>query len=169
MSDSEDVFDLDVSGSESDGFVPTKKKAAKAPAKKTAKAAPRAAAKPKPTKKTKVLVDKDDNADTEDDNQDDDPASAAGPSTSSSIPKEPAGKKKTASEMYTKVRSPVFDASMRVVTAVCSSRNWNTSSSDRIPILEAWRRLSRTCGPGTLRISVWSSGRSSTFRVSSRL
>ena len=66
MSDSEDVFDLDVSGSESDGFVPTKKKAAKAPAKKTVKAAPRAAAKPKPTKKTKVLMEKDNSAETDD-------------------------------------------------------------------------------------------------------
>ena len=66
MSDSEDHFDLDVSGSESDDFVPTKKKTTKAPAKKTAtKAAPKAAAKPKTTKKTKILVDKDDNADSD--------------------------------------------------------------------------------------------------------
>ncbi|KAM5542176.1 hypothetical protein V8D89_004049 [Ganoderma adspersum] len=100
MSDSDENFDLDVSGSESDGFVPTKKKATKAPAKKAAaKAAPKTAAKPKATKKTKVLADKDDNADSDDDDMDEDPASVAG----SSAPKETNGKKKTASEMYTKL------------------------------------------------------------------
>ncbi|TBU56240.1 type II DNA topoisomerase [Dichomitus squalens] len=104
MSDSEENFDLDVSGSESDDFVPdTTKKATKAPAKKTAKAAPKAAAKLKPTKKTKVLVDKDDNADTEEDDQDDDPVSAAGPSAPAPALKGTNGKKKSASEMYTKL------------------------------------------------------------------
>ena len=103
MSDSEDNFDLDVSGSESDDFVPAPKKAAKAAPKKAAsKAAPKAAAKPKAApKKTKVLVDKDDNVDSDDDDRiDEDAAPVAGPSA----PAETNGKKKTASETYTKVR-----------------------------------------------------------------
>ncbi len=113
MSDSEENFDFDVSGSESDGFVPMKKKATKAPAKKTtAKAASKAAVKPKATKKTKVLADKDDNADSDDNDQDEDPASVAGPS----VPKETNGKKKTASEMYTKVRGARKDACIQSVT-----------------------------------------------------
>ena len=102
MSDSEENFDLDVSDSgESDGFVPAPKKATKAaPKKAPAKAAPKATAKPKATKKTKVLVEKDDNADTDDEAVDDDPAPLPGPSA----PAAANGKKKTASETYTKVR-----------------------------------------------------------------
>ena len=165
MSDSDENFDLDVSGSESDGFVPTKKKATKAPAKKAAaKAAPKAAAKPKATKKTKVLADKDDNADTDDD-MDEDPASVAGPSA----PKETNGKKKTASEMYTKVRTARKDACMRSVIAPNSSRNSSTSSSDPTLTLEAWRQSQPPCGHGTPRISGWFTGRSSTSPVFSRL
>lgn len=166
MSDSDENFDLDVSGSESDGFVPTKKKATKAPAKKTAtKAAPKAAAKPKATKKTKVLADRDDNADSDDDDQGEDPASVAGPSA----PKETNGKKKTASETYTKVRSTRKDACMRSVTPLHSSPNLSTSSNDPIRTLEAWRRSPRPCGHGTQRTSGWFIGRSSTFQGSSRL
>lgn len=100
MSDSEENFDLDVSGSESDDFVPVPKKATKAAPKKAAtKTAPKAAAKPKAAKKTKVLVEKDDNADSDDDDPtDEDPAPLAGPSAPAAN-----GKKKSASETYTKV------------------------------------------------------------------
>ncbi|KAI0771045.1 type II DNA topoisomerase [Trametes elegans] len=106
MSSSEENFDLDVSGSESDDYAPAAKKKApaKAAAKKPAsKAAPKAAAKPRATaKKTKVLSDKNDNADTDDDDRmDEDPVSVAaleaGPSAPADI------KKKTASETYTKL------------------------------------------------------------------
>ncbi|KAI8983247.1 type II DNA topoisomerase [Trametes punicea] len=99
MSSSEENFDLDVSGSESDGYVPVAKK--KAPAKKSAsKAAPKVAAKPKGIKKTKVLSDRNDNAESdEDDPIDGDPAPA--PETGPSAPANT--KKKTASEMYTKL------------------------------------------------------------------
>ncbi|KAI0328009.1 type II DNA topoisomerase [Cubamyces sp. BRFM 1775] len=101
MSSSEENFDLEVSGSESDGYVPQPKKKA-APAKKPAsKAAPKAAAKPKATKKTKVLSDKNDNADSDDDRIDDDPAPA--PEPGPSAPANGNAKKKTASEMYTKL------------------------------------------------------------------
>ncbi|KAJ8497151.1 hypothetical protein ONZ51_g645 [Trametes cubensis] len=101
MSSSEENFDLDVSGSESDGYVPLPKKKA-APAKKpVSKAAPKAAAKPKATKKTKVLSDKNDNADSDDDGIDEDPAPA--PEPGPSAPANGNAKKKTASEMYTKL------------------------------------------------------------------
>lgn len=104
MSSSEENFDLEVSGSESDGYVPQPKKKA-APAKKpVSKAAPKAAAKPKASKKTKVLSDKNDNADSDDDDRLDEdlaPAPEAGPSA----PTNGNTKKKTASEMYTKVSS----------------------------------------------------------------
>ena len=112
MSDSEENFDLDVSGSESDDYAPAPKKTTKAAPKKAApKAAPKAAAKPKATKKAaKVLVDKDDNADSDgDDPVDEDPASVAGPSAPAPAAN---GKKKSASETYTKVRA--VDASGRV-------------------------------------------------------
>ncbi|EIW65215.1 type II DNA topoisomerase [Trametes versicolor FP-101664 SS1] len=102
MSSSEENFDLDVSGSESDGYAPAPKK--KAPAKKpVSKAAPKAATKPKVTKKTKVLLDKNDNADSDEDEDpmDEDPASAVAPLAGPSAPTN--GKKKTASEMYTKL------------------------------------------------------------------
>ncbi|KAI0358820.1 type II DNA topoisomerase [Trametes cingulata] len=102
MSSSEENFDLDVSGSESDGYAPAPKK--KAPAKKPAsKAAPKAAAKPRVTKKTKVLSDKNDNADSDgdEDPMDEDPASAVAPAAGPSAPAN--AKKKTASEMYTKL------------------------------------------------------------------
>ena len=102
MSSSEDEnFDLDISGSESDGYAPPSKKTTKAAPKK---AAPKAAPKPKPAKapakatKKKVLVDKDDNAsdggiDFDDDDDDDRvPSARAAPA-----------KKKTASETYQKV------------------------------------------------------------------
>ncbi|KAI0641129.1 type II DNA topoisomerase [Trametes meyenii] len=99
MSSSEENFDLDVSGSESDGYAPAPKK--KAPARKPAsKPAPKAATKPKVVKKTKVLSDKNDNADSDDDERmDEDPAPLpeAGPSAPAN------GKKKTASETYTKL------------------------------------------------------------------
>ncbi|KAI0668658.1 type II DNA topoisomerase [Trametes maxima] len=99
MSSSEENFDLDVSGSESDGYAPAPKK--KAPAKKPAsKPAPKTATKSRVTKKTKVLSDKNDNADSDDDERmDDDPAPLpeAGPSAPANA------KKKTASETYTKL------------------------------------------------------------------
>lgn len=99
MSSSEENFDLDVSGSESDGYAPAPKK--KAPAKKpVSKAASKAATKPKVMKKTKVLLDKNDNADSD---EDEDPASVVAPLAGPSAPTN--GKKKTASEMYTKVRA----------------------------------------------------------------
>lgn len=104
MSSSEENFDLDVSGSESDGYAPAPKK--KAPAKKpVSKAAPKAAAKPKATKKTRVLLDKNDNADSDEDEEpmDEDPASGVAPLAEPSAPTN--AKKKTASEMYTKVRA----------------------------------------------------------------
>ncbi|RPD70799.1 type II DNA topoisomerase [Lentinus tigrinus ALCF2SS1-7] len=103
MSDSEENFDLDVSGSESDDYAPAPKKTTKAAPKKAAtKPAPKAAVKPKATKKTaKVLVDKDDNADSDgDDPTDEEPASVAGPSAPAAAAN---GKKKTASETYTKL------------------------------------------------------------------
>ncbi|CDO71762.1 hypothetical protein BN946_scf184920.g46 [Trametes cinnabarina] len=100
MSSSEENFDLGVSGSESDGYVPVAKK--KASAKNPAsKAAPKSTAKPKVTKKTKVLLDKNDNADNDNDAMDEDPVPAAAPEAGPSAPANT--KKKTASEMYTKL------------------------------------------------------------------
>ncbi|KAI0757603.1 type II DNA topoisomerase [Daedaleopsis nitida] len=100
MSDSDENFDLDVSGSESDGYKPVKKTTKAPPKKAAAKAAPKAVAKPKATKKTKVLVEKDDNADSDgDEPMDDDPAPSAGPS----VPAVANGKKKSASETYKKL------------------------------------------------------------------
>ncbi|KAH9921344.1 DNA topoisomerase [Fomitopsis serialis] len=101
MSSSEENFDLDnVSGSDSelDDYAPAPKKATKATAKtKTASKPAKAPAKPKASAaKKKVLVDKDDNADSDVDMLDDD--ADAGPSA----PAAPA-KKKTASETYTKL------------------------------------------------------------------
>ncbi|KDQ54971.1 hypothetical protein JAAARDRAFT_196340 [Jaapia argillacea MUCL 33604] len=110
MSSSEgENFDLDnVSGSESEDYAPVvKKKAVKAPPKATTKAA----AKPKPAPKSKaaatkkkVLVEIDENADDsamEVDEDKDAGDDEAGPS----VPKPTAqnGKKKTASETYTKL------------------------------------------------------------------
>lgn len=96
MSSSEaENFDMDVSGSESEDYAPAPKK--KAPAKPKPAAKP--AAKPKAAPKKKVLVDKDDNADdimVVNDSADEaelDEAAAA-----------PAKGKKTASEMYQKVK-----------------------------------------------------------------
>ena len=106
MSDSDENFDLGVSGSDSDGYEPVPKKGKAAPKKAPAKATSKAAAKPKVTKKkpNKVLVDKDDNADSDDDSMVvDEPASAAGPSTPPTAKSAPAKKNKTASETYTKV------------------------------------------------------------------
>lgn len=100
MSESEENFDLDVSDSEFDDSSPAAKKTTKAAPKAKAKApvkpAAKTAVKPKATKK-KVLVDKDDNASERDEDSDVD---MAGPSA-----QKPAGKKKTASETYTKVSS----------------------------------------------------------------
>ena len=99
MSSSEENFDLDVSGSESEDYAPAPKKTAKAPPKTKAapaKAAPKPALKPKATTKKKVLVDKDDNASEPEDGSNREMViseKAAGPS-----------KKKTASEMYQKAR-----------------------------------------------------------------
>ncbi|KAF8554543.1 type II DNA topoisomerase [Imleria badia] len=109
MSSSEaENFDLDnVSGTESDDFSPPAKKIAKAPSKKPAqKPAPKAtksAPKPKAAPKKKVLAEKDDNvnesaSDVDQDDGDSDnenPTRAAAPA--------PNGKKKTASEKYTKL------------------------------------------------------------------
>ncbi|KAI0706215.1 DNA topoisomerase [Cytidiella melzeri] len=101
MSDSEDeVFDLDVSGSESDGYAPVAKKTAKAPPKKTAlkpTSKPAAKAVPKTTKATKKksVADKENDAsEVEAESNDDD---APGPSKTGPT------KKKTASETYQKL------------------------------------------------------------------
>ena len=101
MSSSEDeVFDLDVSDSESDGYAPPAKKTTKAAPKKAAtkpatKAAPKTTAKTTKATKKKSVADKENDAtDAELLSDDDDtPApSKSGPS-----------KKKTASDMYQKV------------------------------------------------------------------
>ena len=101
MSSSEDeVFDLDVSDSESDGYAPPAKKTTKAAPKKAAtkpatKAAPKTTAKTTKATKKKSAADKENDAtDAELLSDDDDtPApSKSGPS-----------KKKTASDMYQKV------------------------------------------------------------------
>lgn len=102
MSDSEgEVFNFDVSDSESDDYAPAPKKTAKAPPKKAAskpatKAAPKAAAKAtaKTTKKKTVADKENDASDVEPSSDDDD--NAFGPS------KLPTAKKKTASETYQK-------------------------------------------------------------------
>ncbi|THH30396.1 hypothetical protein EUX98_g3787 [Antrodiella citrinella] len=98
MSASEDEnFDLDVSGSESDGYTPVKKKAPAKAAKPVSKAS-KPAAKPKAAPKKKVLVDKDDNAEVA---EIDDSGDEAGPSEPA--PAAASGKKKTASETYQKL------------------------------------------------------------------
>ncbi|PCH33085.1 type II DNA topoisomerase [Wolfiporia cocos MD-104 SS10] len=103
MSSSEENFDLDdVSGSESDDYAPVPKKTTKAApkSKPTAKAA-KMATKPKATKK-KVLVEK--NADDSDvdmyGGSDDENENTPGPSVPAPVAN---GKKKTASETYTKL------------------------------------------------------------------
>ncbi|CCM06356.1 uncharacterized protein FIBRA_08613 [Fibroporia radiculosa] len=104
MSSSEENFNLDAisgSGSDSEGYAPAPKKSLKtAPKAKPASKAAKLSTKPKAVPRKKVLVDKNDNADsdTEMRNSDDD----AGPSAPA--PAAPA-KKKTASETYTKVLS----------------------------------------------------------------
>ncbi|KAH0838728.1 DNA topoisomerase II [Lanmaoa asiatica] len=109
MSSSEaENFDLDnVSGTESDDYSPPAKKITKAPNKKTAPKpaakVTKSAPKSKPAPKKKVLAAKDDNTnesasdvDEDDgDSDDDNPTRAAAPATN--------GKKKTASETYTKL------------------------------------------------------------------
>ncbi|KAH7926207.1 DNA topoisomerase II [Leucogyrophana mollusca] len=111
MSSSEaENFDLDnVSGTESEDYAPpTKKAGIKAPAKKATKPVSKAtkpAAKPKAVPKKKVLAEKDDNADesiimdvdADGGNSDSD---APGPSKPAPVAN---GKKKTASETYTKL------------------------------------------------------------------
>ncbi|KAI0791794.1 DNA topoisomerase [Abortiporus biennis] len=97
MSSSEDeIFDLDVSGSESEDFAPTPKKATKGAAKKPASKPAKPAPKPKVTKK-KTVADKENNV-SDVEMSDDEPV--AGPS-------EPAAtgnaKKKSASETYQKL------------------------------------------------------------------
>ena len=102
MSSSEDeVFDLDVSDSESDGYAPPAKKTTKAAPKKAAATKPATKAAPKTTAKTTKATKKKSAADKENDatdaealsDDDDTPApSKSGPS-----------KKKTASDMYQKV------------------------------------------------------------------
>ncbi|GJE94175.1 DNA topoisomerase 2 [Phanerochaete sordida] len=100
MSSSEENFDLDVSGSESDDYAPTTKKTTKAAPKPkaTTKAAAKPAAKSKTTAaaKKKVLADKDDNASEDEMDEDEDDA---GPSEKPAAP----AKKKTASETYQKL------------------------------------------------------------------
>ncbi|KAF9569788.1 type II DNA topoisomerase [Agrocybe pediades] len=105
MSDSEgENFDMDVSGSDSGGYTPVKKKAAP-----KAKAAPKpkattTAAKPraKAAPKKKVLVDHDDNAEERMISSDKD-ASDEEPLDASMIVDEAPKKKKTATETYTKL------------------------------------------------------------------
>ncbi|KAF8167878.1 DNA topoisomerase [Crassisporium funariophilum] len=102
-------FDMDVSGSESEGFEPAQKKApvkAKTATKDTGKTKTIAKPKSKVVSKKKVLADRDDNAedsandsgdkDAPDDDQFD-------PSSSKSGAAAPPKKKKTASETYTKL------------------------------------------------------------------
>ena len=137
MSDSEENFDIDISGSDSDGYQPAPKKKA-APKKAATKAAPKTAAKLKANKK-KVLADKDDNADSDDDRIDqDEPVSSAGPSTPpAAAATNGNAKKKTASETYTKVRVWHVETRSRLTPSVVSSRNSSISSSDPIRTLEA--------------------------------
>ncbi|PBL01342.1 type II DNA topoisomerase [Armillaria gallica] len=116
MSSSEGEYGdtVDVSGSESEGFVPATKKAkappkprvtkAKAPpaAKSKAAASKTAATKPKTTKK-KVLVDHDDNAEGTAMEVDSDGDDDAGPSAARATQQAAPGKKKSASETYQKL------------------------------------------------------------------
>lgn len=152
MSDSEDeVFDLDVSGSESDGYAPAPKKTAKAAPKKTAsKTASKPAAKPaaKTTKKKNVADKENDGSDVEMDSDVD----MAGPSLPAVT------KKKTASETYQKVSISLkvhIDASQSLYLRLDSSHNSNTFSNDQTRTLGAWRRLLRACGYGTRRTRGW--------------
>lgn len=100
MSSSEENFDLDVSGSESEDYAAAPKKTTKAALKSKsapAKGTSKPAAKPKAATKKKILVDKDDNASEPEDDFDHEMViseKVAGPS-----------KKKTASETYQKARS----------------------------------------------------------------
>ena len=103
MSSSEDeVFDLDVSDSESDGYAPPAKKTTKAAPKKAAATKPATKAAPKTTAKTTKATKKKSVADKENDASEieisDDDNAAPGPS------KTGPAKKKTASEMYQRVR-----------------------------------------------------------------
>lgn len=100
MSSDEEVFDLDVSGSESEDYAPAPKKKA-APKKAASKPASKPAAKPagkasKTTTKKKNLADKENDASEVESDGDDD--RAPGPSIPAPT------KKKTASETYQKVR-----------------------------------------------------------------
>ena len=94
-------------------YAPAPKKATKATAKKAAPKA-RAPAKPKATAaKKKVLVEKDDNADSDINmDDDDDIAGPTGPAASAPT------KKKTASETYTKVSVGLY-ACIRGVLNIC--------------------------------------------------
>ncbi|KAF8060944.1 DNA topoisomerase II [Lyophyllum atratum] len=116
MSSSEgENFDLEnVSGSESDDFAPVKKIKATAKPKAAPKAAPKtaaksnatkASAKPKAAAKKKVLVDHDDNGEDSpmEVDDDEDPSGDEVPPLPSKAAPAPAGKKKTASETYTKL------------------------------------------------------------------
>ncbi|KAH7884005.1 DNA topoisomerase [Phlebopus sp. FC_14] len=107
MSSSEaENFDLDnVSGDESDDYSPPAKKAAKAPAKKVAvKSAPKATAKPKSkAAPKKVLAPKDDNAEDSPFDADEDDEDSGNEGTAVPIFQAPNGKKKSASETYTKL------------------------------------------------------------------
>ena len=126
MSDSDENFDLEISGSDSEGYDPAPKKGKAAPKKAATKAAPKAAPKRPAAKKTKVLVDKDDNADSDDPMDEDEPASSAGPSVRAAAPNGNT-KKKTASETYTKVRSAHIWIHECLTPWMDSSRNWSTS------------------------------------------
>ncbi|OJA16788.1 hypothetical protein AZE42_03299 [Rhizopogon vesiculosus] len=107
MSSSEgENFDIEnVSGTESDDYAPPIKKTTKAPTKKAiaAKAPSKPPAKSKLPPKKKILVDKDDNADSSVVGADE--VESGDESTGSNRPKEPAPpkKNKTASETYTKL------------------------------------------------------------------
>lgn len=93
---SEENFDLDVSDSESDGYAPAPKKTTKVVSKPKPVTKPKNA--PKATKK-KVLADKDDNASIVERDESDNEAGPSEPTAAA-----PNGKKKTASETYTRVR-----------------------------------------------------------------
>ncbi|KAG1725573.1 DNA topoisomerase [Suillus paluster] len=110
MSSSEgESFDLEnVSGTESEDYAPPIKKTTKAPAKKAIATKPtskplKPPAKPKVVPKKKILVDKDDNADSS--VMDVDAIDSGDESAGPSKPKEaaPPKKNKTASETYTKL------------------------------------------------------------------
>lgn len=144
--------------------VQAKPKAAPKPAKQ-----PKAAPKAKPVKK-KVLKDIDDNADTSmmdvdagQDESDDDRLAPLKPAEPAK-----AGKKKTASETYTKVFTLFMSGPLQSLMP-CSYHNSNTSSNDRIRTSAASRPLPSQCGSSTQQRRGWFSGRQSTFPGSSRL